>query len=391
MSVFASLLRTAYRVSGAKKAFALPEDKIVPVIEKQNRHRGVFVPTDRNAYYETIDVSGFPCLIVREKPQPAKRAILYFFSGGMVIGPDKGDLPVMRKLGRDTGCDVWFPFYPLCTEHCITTSYAMVYECYRRMIDLYGGGNVSTCGFSSGGALALGIAAHNNALGAPLPPPRHIVAVSPGEVPWNDAEKARMHGFFRRLDIREPIFVGASDGGMVSQIYVQKYPGETGGLILISTGGMDENTLKSLKRKYLLAPVMLWYMKRCNYEKLKPRLIKAGMSHLRNESAEEVAYAQNMFETIFKDYPQAKDVHISSLLADLMNQKPVTAADFEALQGKILLILPDQDFFSGQMQQDLIRLMHQPKIAYVSGGHLSTVLKTEDYLRTIHDFLDSLN
>ena len=132
-------------------------------------------------------------------------------------------------------------------------------------------------------------------------------------------------------------------------------------------------------------------MKHCNYEKLKPRLIKAGMSHLRNESAEEVAYAQNMFETIFKDYPQAKDVHISSLLADLMNQKPVTAADFEALQGKILLILPDQDFFSGQMQQDLIRQMHQPKIAYVSGGHLSTVLKTKDYLRTIHDFLDSLN
>ena len=192
MSVFASLLRTAYRVSGAKKAFALPEDKIVPVIEKQNRHRGVFVPTDRKAYYETIDVNGFPCLIVREKPQPVKRAILYFFGGGMVIGPDKGDLPVMRKLGRDTGCDVWFPFYPLCTEHCITTSYAMVYECYRRMIDLYGGGNVSTCGFSSGGALALGIAAHNNALGAPLPPPRHIVAVSPGEVPWNNAEKARM-------------------------------------------------------------------------------------------------------------------------------------------------------------------------------------------------------
>ena len=189
----------------------------------------------------------------------------------------------------------------------------------------------------------------------------------PQELRTNQELVVGMHGFFRRLDIREPIFVGASDGGM------------------------DENTLKSLKRKYLLAPVMLWYMKHCNYEKLKPRLIKAGMSHLRNESAEEVAYAQNMFETIFKDYPQAKDVHISSLLADLMNQKPVTAADFEALQGKILLILPDQDFFSGQMQQDLIRLMHQPKIAYVSGGHLSTVLKTEDYLRTIHDFLDSLN
>ena len=29
-------------------------------------------------------------------------------------------------------------------------------------------------------------------LGAPLPQPRHIVAVSPGEAPWNAAEKARM-------------------------------------------------------------------------------------------------------------------------------------------------------------------------------------------------------
>ena len=62
-------------------------------------------------------------------------------------------------------------------------------------------------------------------------------------------------------------------------------------------------------------------------------------------------------------------------------------AFFAALKGKILLILPDQDFFSGQMQQDLIRLMYEPEIRYVSGGHLSTVLKTEDYIRTIRAFL----
>ena len=192
MSMFASALRGAYRLSGAKKAFRLPEEEIAKVIEKQNRNRGVFTPTDHKAYYETITVNGFPCLIVRQHPEPSERAVLYFFGGGMVIGPDRGDLPVMRKLGRDSGCDVWFPFYPLCTEHCITDTYAMAFECYRKMSALYSGGNVSTCGFSSGGALALGIAAHNSALGHPLPQPRHIVAVSPGEVPWNDAEKARM-------------------------------------------------------------------------------------------------------------------------------------------------------------------------------------------------------
>ncbi len=50
MSIFASILRTAYRLSGAKKAFALPEDEITKVIEKQNRNRGVFTPTDRKAH-----------------------------------------------------------------------------------------------------------------------------------------------------------------------------------------------------------------------------------------------------------------------------------------------------------------------------------------------------
>lgn len=142
MSIFASILRSVYKLSGAKKAFALPEDALRKEIEKQNRHRGVFTPTDSKAYYDTIAVNGFPCLIVRAHPKPSERAILYFFGGGMVIGPDKGDLPVMRKLCRETGCDVWFPFYPLCMEHCITETYAMVYECYRKMITLYGCENV---------------------------------------------------------------------------------------------------------------------------------------------------------------------------------------------------------------------------------------------------------
>ena len=209
----------------------------------------------------------------------------------------------------------------------------------------------------------------------------------PQELRTNQALVTGMHAFFRELGIRDPIFIGASDGGMVAQIYVQKYPGETGGLILISTGGMDENTLKQLKKKYRLAPLMLWYMKHCNYEKLKPRLSQAGMRHTHDESPEEIAYAQDMFETIFKDYKQEKDVHISGLLVDLMNQKPVTADDFTELAGKILLILPDQDFFSGAMQQDLIRLMHEPEIRYVSGGHLSTVLRAGNYIQTIRSFL----
>lgn len=68
MSIFSSILRTAYKLSGAKKAFGLPENEIRKVIDKQNRSRGVFIPTDCKAHYEMITVNGFPCLIVRENP-----------------------------------------------------------------------------------------------------------------------------------------------------------------------------------------------------------------------------------------------------------------------------------------------------------------------------------
>lgn len=150
-------------------------------------------------------------------------------------------------------------------------------------------------------------------------------------------------------------YTGTSDGGMVAQVYVQKYPGETGGLVLISTGGLDANTIKSLKRQYFFVPLALWYLKHCSYEKLKPKLIRLGMSHLRGEGPEEAAYAQDMFETIFRGYRQEKD-----------------------------------DYFSEKMQWDLIRLMHEPRIAYVSGGHLTTVLQAEKFIETIRAFLPSL-
>ena len=70
MSIFASILRSVYKLSGAKKAFALPEDALRKEIEKQNRHRGVFTPTDHKAYYE-MDVA----------PYENSKPIYYEFTG----------------------------------------------------------------------------------------------------------------------------------------------------------------------------------------------------------------------------------------------------------------------------------------------------------------------
>ena len=75
----------------------------------------------------------------------------------------------------------------------------------------------------------------------------------PQELRTNQALVAGMHAFFAKPGVRSPIFVGTSDGGTVAQIYVQRYPGETGGLVLISTGigGMTVRiAVRSMRRPF---------------------------------------------------------------------------------------------------------------------------------------------
>ncbi len=105
ISAFASLLRGAYKLSGAKKAFQLPEDEIKNVIEKQNRHRGVFTPTDHKAHYETITVNGFPCLIVREKPEPRHIVVV---SPGEVPWNDAEKVRMQALNAKDVAIDYAF-------------------------------------------------------------------------------------------------------------------------------------------------------------------------------------------------------------------------------------------------------------------------------------------
>lgn len=74
-----------------------------------------------------------------------------------------------------------------------------------------------------------------------------------------------------------------------------------------------------------------------------------------------------------------------------MRQTPVTAEAFKYLDGRVMLILPDKDFFSEKAQRNLAKLMRNPEIIYISGGHLSTVLKADEYIEKILAFLARIN
>lgn len=130
------------------------------------------------------DVMGYRLLSYQKDESPAHEAVFYLFGGGMITQPNKLDFHLVERIMEKTGKDVWFLFYPLCSEDVkIDKTYEVSFETYRLMTETYKAENISVIGFSSGACLSIGIFLYNNALGRPLNMPRKIISVSPSGIP----------------------------------------------------------------------------------------------------------------------------------------------------------------------------------------------------------------
>lgn len=199
-----------------------------------------------------------------------------------------------------------------------------------------------------------------------------------------------MNQFFGELKINKAYFIGASFGGLMAQIYTKKYPERVLGLGLFSTAGLDENTIKNAKKKYRLLPLMLWYIKHSNYEKLKPKLINTSLKkYAKEETIENKEYLREMFEYTFKNYTKEKDIHITTMMSKLKNTKPCIKEDFNFIKNKVLLIFPEKDFFSKNEQNSLKELFEEAKIQYIKNGHFGTVIEYDKYIKLIKELIET--
>ena len=216
----------------------------------------------------------------------------------------------------------------------------------------------------------------------------------PYEFENNEALADGISELLQYLHIDAGILVGSSYGGYVAQIFARKYPEQTGGLCLFSTAGLSEKTIASLKAKYQkLAPVLLWVLRHVPYAWLKPAMIRASMRHVENASPEIRAYLLDMFRFIYRDYTRRLDLHMTTLLMDLMNQVPCTPEEYAYLKGRGLLILPENDdSFTPEMQEDLIAMMPESVIVEgIDSGHISTLLEVDRYVEELRQFIERLD
>lgn len=190
MSLTYKIASTIVRLLGVKKMFLKNKEDMLAYARKENAKvvydlkKAKKRAERKNYFLFHRDVMGCRLLSYQKNQRPGEGAVFYLFGGGMITQPDKLDFSLAERIMEKTDEDVWFLFYPLCSEDVkVDKTYDVCFETYRLMTETYKAKNISVLGFSSGACLALGIFLHNNALGRPLPMPGKIISVSPGGIP----------------------------------------------------------------------------------------------------------------------------------------------------------------------------------------------------------------
>ena len=192
MSFKYELLKRIVKTINLKKSW---EGKsAAEIVEKKKEENAkIKIPELSNPTFEIsrISIAGFPVIKMVHKSR-VKSANLFIIGGGMVAAPRPDAVKKALKFAKETGVDVFVPYYPLCTDYPLTKAYGMIHETYKEMLKEYEAQNISILGTSSGGNLALGTIAYINDGHDDTPMPGYILAISPGTCCDSDEEWQRM-------------------------------------------------------------------------------------------------------------------------------------------------------------------------------------------------------
>lgn len=200
MTVRYEILKALVKRSGIKHSWDLSADEIIEIKKKHNSKVRIPELKDKEIEISRIYVCGCPVLTMKHRKK-TPYANMFIIGGGMVSTVRPGSVKKALRFAKETGLDLYVPYYPLCTVHPLTEAYKMIYGTYCEMLKEYDAENISLLGSSSGGNLALGLVPYINSLGNKVPMPGHIMALSPGTCAVTDEEWQRMVD----LDSKDPV------------------------------------------------------------------------------------------------------------------------------------------------------------------------------------------
>ena len=204
---------------------------------------------------------------------------------------------------------------------------------------------------------------------------------------WKNKEMVTaLKALFAKLGIDAPILVGISDGGVLAQLYAKTY--KAGGLIMVSTLTVDSLYVESMKKEKFVMPLMKHYIKKTKFDKLRVRLVDSVKKHFRNETEEEKEYAVSFLQCVGSD-ENYRYMFLRAIQAtnDISALEKFQKSDFSYLDGKVLVLIPENDMFDKADSQKLVDIFTNPVVRQTYGGHLGLVMRPDLYIPEIEKFL----
>lgn len=192
MSLKYEILKRLVKAAGIKRYWiSKSSEELLENRRKHNAKNRIPDLKDDDFNISVISVMGFPVIRMIHK-KPVDRANLFLIGGGMISAPRPGSVRKALRFARETGMDVFVPYYPLCTDYPLTKAYEMIHETYKVMLGEYTSERITVLGTSSGGNLALGMIPYINDGHDDVPVPGYIMAISPGTCVDTEEEWQRM-------------------------------------------------------------------------------------------------------------------------------------------------------------------------------------------------------
>ena len=191
MSFKYEVLKALVKASGLKRRWNGSVEDLLENRRKANAKNRIPALQDPELDIDRITVCGCPVITMKHK-RASEKANLFIIGGGMISALRPASIKKALRFAKETGLDVYIPYYPLCTDYPLTKAYEMIHETYKEMLQQYAPENVSVLGTSSGGNLALGMVPYINESAPDTPMPGYIMTISPGTCVATEEEWQRM-------------------------------------------------------------------------------------------------------------------------------------------------------------------------------------------------------
>lgn len=258
MSVKYTLIKGVFHVVPMQKMMAMPYEKLMEKFKTKQAVPNIPKLSDQALDFSVSKVSGCPVLEVSHK-KPQNALCIYVVGGGMLKYPKPSQAKSMVALAKETGRDVWLPYFPLCPDYHLFDALEMLYETYKAALKRYEPEQIAFFSGSSGAYMTLCLMTLINQKAENLPMPGKLMLSSPGSALLPEerrhAEALNKTDLIMSTAALDNIFAGMAGGKELPEPFYYMQKGIYTGVkdVFLSYGGDEvfsaaaESTAKRLR------------------------------------------------------------------------------------------------------------------------------------------------